>query len=81
MLNELSKLNWFEITILLTFLFVALIFISAGLCSVLFPARGINRVVHDGEPNPYCSECHGIGVLNIGDEHFESDCPCKMRFY
>ena len=81
MLTELSKLSWFEITILLVFLFIALIFVLAALGSVFFPPQGINRVVYDGKPDPRCPDCNGIGVLNRGEEYYECDCPCKIRFY
>lgn len=81
MFNELSVLTWWQLIILGIFLIGSILFILMAFSSVFFPPQGINRIVYDGKPDPNCDDCHGLGVLNIGHEHFECDCPCKMRFY
>jgi hypothetical protein len=38
------------------------------------------RIDWEGEPLKTCPDCHGLGVVHPGDEYFECDCPCRMRF-
>jgi len=80
MLEELIAMPVETAITTIIILIVMILFIVLALISMIFPIRGINRIIYDAEPNPNCPECHGTGILNPGHKHVQCDCPCKIRF-
>ncbi len=79
MFDELAVLSFCEIVILSLFLLFSILFIWLSLWSICSGGAGDCYIHYNGEPGDNCKDCHGTGVINKGDTHFECDCPCKMR--
>lgn len=70
------------ITMVIVIITVVMVFI--GLLFVIFllsKGQPFYHIDYEGEPWKDCPDCHGTGIVNKGDEHFECECPCKMRMY